>query len=363
MKVLFYISTIRGGGAARVMVNIANGIIGKECEVCFVTNFPADHEYELNRSIKRIVLESEENMRNVLSKNLNRIRVLHRILKAEQPDVSIAFMRENNFRLIVAAKGTKTKTIVSVRNDPTKEYPDKLSRKLANILYNKANGIVFQTEDAKAYFSKNIQNRSRIIFNQVDEKFYSENKALGEYIIACGRLSGQKNYPMMLKAFAGVLNEYPHERLRIYGEGDLKEELMELAKELNIEKSVQFMGFSTEMHEAYRRAKFLVMTSNYEGMPNVILEALASSVPVIATDCPCGGPRMVIRDGENGYLVPIEDCAEFESKMKSQISNVEKSIAMKEKAYLSAKAFTPSKVLVQWVQMIDAVYKIGRVEV
>lgn len=353
MKILFYISTIRGGGAARVMVNIANGIAEKGYEVCFVTNFADHHEYELNEKIKRFSLEEKENKGNVLIKNSSRIKALKKILKQEKPDVSVAFMRENNFRLLYAAKGLPVKTIVSVRNDPAKEYASRFSKKLANSLYKKADGIVFQTEDAKKAFPEEIQKKSRIILNQVDGKFFNENENDGEYLTACGRLSNQKNYPMMLKGFAEVLKEFPNEKLRIYGEGNLKDSLSKLAIELGIENSVSYMGFSTEMPEVYRNSKALLMTSDYEGLPNVVLEAMASSVPVISTDCPCGGPKMVIKNGENGYLVKVGDEKELADRLKSILSDEGRLKEMKKNAYKSAEAFQPERILKDWMDMIE----------
>ena len=348
MKILFYISTIRGGGAARVMVNLANGMTEEGNDIVFVTNFPADHEYNLADGIVRNNLEKIENKGNVVVKNITRIRALRRVLKREKPDISIAFMGENNFRLILAACGLPTKTIVSVRNDPAQEYPNLFSKTLARTLYKKADGIVFQTKDAQLFFPDKVQQKSRIIFNQVDDSFFQENDCKGEYIIACGRLSRQKNYPMLINAFAEVLKDYPNEILRIYGEGVLKDDLKQLTRDLKIDHSVEFMGFSTNMVEVYRKAKFLVMTSDYEGMPNVMLEALASSVPVISTDCPCGGPRMIIKDGENGYLIPPGDVTALATAICMMLDSPQMVSSMRKKAREKAECFSPAKVLLEW---------------
>ena len=353
MRILFYISTIRGGGAARVMINVANGLSKKDHVVLFVTNFPADLEYELESSIRRYNLETTENKGNTFSKNRTRIKVLRSIIAEERPDVAVSFMRENNFRLLISSKGLDVRTIVSVRNDPAKEYSSAVSKKLADILYKKADGIVFQTEDAKAAFPEEIQKKSVILFNQVDNRFFRKSKELGEYFVACGRLSRQKNYQMMIKAFAKLLEKHPDEVLRIYGEGPLKGELEDLVRELGIEGSVKFMGFSIDMPEVYNHSKLLVLTSAYEGMPNTMLEALASSVPVISTDCPCGGPRMVIKNGINGYLVPVDD---IDYLAKVWISLTDSDITnMKPEAYNTALAFAEDKVLNDWERYISLI--------
>ena len=358
MKVLFYISTIRGGGAARVMVNIANGLASNGHEVIFVTNFPANHEYELDGRIDRHILEAEESRSNALVKNLTRIKALKKIIRKNDPDVSIAFMRENNFRLMFASKGLRTKTVVSVRNDPAKEYPSKFSKMLAEYLYKKADGIVFQTEDAKKAFSSRVQEKSCIIFNQVDEKFFDDNPARGDYIAACGRLSKQKNYPMMLRGFAASVKTHPDEHLKIYGEGNLKEEMEGLARELGIQENVEFMGFSTDMKSVYKNAKLLVMTSDYEGMPNAVLEALASSVPVISTDCPCGGPKMIIEEGKNGYLVRTRDSEDFTAKLNAFLDlSDEQNRDMRNNAFQTGQKFSPPVILKDWTDMLGRILK------
>lgn len=353
MKILFYISTIRGGGAARVMTIIANGLAEKGFDVSFVTNFPADHEYDLKSEIRRYSLEAVENTGNKLTRNHTRIKKLRRILKNENPDVAVSFMGENNFRLLMAAAFMKVKTIVSLRNDPAKVYPTKLSRLFADLLYKRADKAVFQTNEARDFFSSKVQERSKIILNPVDKKFFYKSMEIGDYYVAAGRLSKQKNYPMMLNAFAEVLKVNPGERLRIYGEGGLKDELSDLTKELGIQDSVEFMGFSTDMPEALKHAKALVMTSDYEGLPNAVLEALASSVPVISTDCPCGGPRMVIENGINGYLVPVGDIGSL-AKVWCGLSP-EQILTMKDEAYKIACKFEPDSILQEWIDIILSV--------
>ena len=354
MKILFYISTIRGGGAARVMVNLANGLAVKH-NILLVTNFSDNHEYSTNSNIKRINLEPIEITGNVVKKNLKRIKALRQTIKKERPDVCIAFMRENNFRLIVASFCLHIKTVVSVRNDPAREYSGWGNRILANFLYSKADGVIFQTEEAKTWFKRKIQMRSQVIFNQVDDSFFFKNDCYGDYIMACGRISNQKNYPLLIKAFSNVIKNFPNEQLNIYGEGELKEDLKKMCEELQLEENVHFMGYNTDMQDIYRHAKFLVLTSNYEGLPNVLLEALASSVPVISTDCPCGGPKMIINNGENGLLVPLGDEKGLTNAMICLISDKNRLIQMRKNAFRSSERFKSENVLNVWNEYIASI--------
>lgn len=357
MKILFYISTIRGGGAARVMVNIANEMAERGYTICFVTNFRAEHEYVLNKQIKRCILEATESKSNVLTKNISRIIALNRVIKIEKPDVSIAFMKENNIRLMLASLGKTTKTIISVRNDPAREYPSKALKLFANFLFKNADGIVFQTEDAKREFPISIQRKSQVILNQVDERFFYSKKDRGEYFVACGRLSKQKNYPLMLSAFSEVLKVYPNEKLRIYGEGELRESLISMTEALKIADSVSFMGFTQNMEDVYRDAKILLMTSDFEGLPNVVMEAMAMGVICISTDCPCGGPRMLITNNVDGKLVPVNNKAQLVEAVLSVLGDSNMAYEMSNAARRSANRFKPSIIAQQWEDYIKLTSK------
>lgn len=352
MNILFYISTIRGGGAARVMVNLANSLIKRKHQVTLVTNFPDEHEYLLNNGINRINLEKEENKSNFLSRNIVRIVRLRKIIIKEKPDVCIAFMRENNFRLFLSTIYLNTKTLVSVRNDPEKEYPTIISRVLANCMYKKLDGIIFQTEEAQGKFSSCVKNKSKVLVNPIDEKFFNQVKENGEYLLACGRLSEQKNYPMMLNAFSKVLKKFPDESLRIYGDGRLKEYLISMSKELGIEKNVCFMNYNPDIEKIYRKAKLLLLSSDYEGIPNVVLEAIATGTPVVSTDCPCGGSRMIIEEGVNGYLVPCNKDNEFANAIIRLLSDEKLLQRLNKSTKNSSEKYQPERIINHWENYI-----------
>ena len=156
---------------------------------------------------------------------------------------------------------------------------------------------------------------------------------------------------MMLLAISEVHKVYPEEILLIYGEGEPKDDLVSLAKTLNIDEVVKFMGFSSDMKNVYKEAKLLVMTSDYEGMPNVMLEALASSLPVISTDCPCGGPKMMIKDGINGYLVPVGNSNMLSIRIKEMLTD-DYYLKLRGNAFMSAEVLNPDKVYALWKDFI-----------
>ena len=130
-----------------------------------------------------------------------------------------------------------------------------------------------------------------------------------------GRLNQQKNYPLLLEAFQEFSKKHGDYVLEIYGKGPLEQKVRDQINHLALEDRVVMKGFCANVHEAIREAAFFVMSSDFEGMPNALMEAMALGMPCICTDCPCGGPRMLIRDGENGLLVGVGQTDELAQAM------------------------------------------------
>lgn len=352
-KILFYMNSIHFGGAERVIVNLANKFSEKNYEVVFVTSFISNEEYTLNSKVRRFVLENKVLEQSFLKRNFFRTMKLRSLCKREKPDIVISFMAEPNFRAILATRFLRIKTLISIRNDPNKEYPTKLFRLVAKVLYPLASGCVFQTEDAKKWFDRRIQKKSKIILNHVDEKFYNVNFT-GERkdIVTVGRLEKQKNHKLLIEAFAKTASIFPNENLIIYGEGSLKKELVELSKKLNIEDKVIFKGETKEIHEKIKDAKIFVLSSDYEGLPNVVMEAMTLGVPVISTDCPCGGPRMLLDNNKNGILVKVSDVEEIASSIVRILRDSSFAELLGANAKKVAKEFEPNKIFEKWEKYI-----------
>lgn len=315
MKLLFYINTLGHGGAERVMVNLANrfSLFGHDCVL--VTSFSAEWEYPSAENVLRINLSSKKT-NGFIKRNFKLTKEIREIIKKEKPDSVISFMAEPNFRMLLATVGLKCRKIVSVRNDPDKEYPNALFKLLAKTLYKLADGVVFQTVDAQKWFPKYIQKKSRIIMNQVDDVFFNtqlqENR---KNIVTIGRLTAQKNHKMLIKAFYEISSQI-EDNLIIYGEGELREELEALVKELGLENRVFLPGTTKTVPDVLSKAKLFVLSSDYEGMPNALLEAMAMGVPCISTDCPCGGPREIFAGLSENHLVDVGDTVKMSKAIK-----------------------------------------------
>jgi glycosyltransferase involved in cell wall biosynthesis len=317
-----------------------------------VTSFPLEWEYAYNENVKRINL-FDNKIDGFLKRNMSLTKALRKTIKSEKPEVVISFMAEPNFRMLLATVGVKCRKIISIRNDPNREYPNFVFKLLAKTLYNLADGVVFQTEDAKKWFPKSIQKKSRIIMNQVDDVFF--NTPLEEErhdIVTIGRLTAQKNHKMLIKAFSMIASEID-ENLIIYGDGELRGELEMLVKELHLENRVSLPGVTKNVPEVLSKAKLFVLSSDYEGMPNALMEAMAMGLPCISTDCPCGGSRDVLSGLEKKCLVEVENSKKMADAIKKTLNEIKQtndgfSMTVKSKA----KSFSKEIVLASWISYI-----------
>ena len=350
MKLLFYINSIGHGGAERVMVNLANSFSSKGYETVLVTSSPSSWEYSCFENVKRVNLFNVR-ICGFFRRNFNLLKALRKVIKNEKPDAVISFMAEPNFRMLIATAGLKCRKIISVRNDPAREYPNLLFKFLAKTLYNLADGVVFQTEDSKKWFPKSIQKKSRIIMNQVDDIFF--NTPLAEDrrdIVTTGRLTAQKNHKMLIRAFSQIVDEI-EDNLIIYGEGELRGELEELVKTLGLEGRVFLPGPTKNVPEVLSKAKIFVLSSDYEGMPNSLLEAMAMGLPCISTDCPCGGPKKMLQDIGESFLVPVGDSNVLALSLKNVLKSINYN-SIYEMSSLKMQEYKKEIVFEKWLRYI-----------
>ncbi|MCD7716795.1 MAG: glycosyltransferase [Lachnospiraceae bacterium] len=211
--------------------------------------------------------------------------------------------------IIPALRGTNIPYIISERNDPMNFAGKKITKFLYQLCMKNANGVVFQTKDVQKYYKGRINGKNRVIYNPLIIEEFPDNLSdkKNKTIVTVGRLHPQKNQQLLIKAFYEVYKKYPEYRLEIYGEGESRKELETLINRLNMQEHIFLMGVKPNVLEYVNRAEIFVLSSNYEGMPNSLIEALALGIPCVSTNCPCGGPRELIHDHVNGSLVPVND--------------------------------------------------------
>ncbi len=363
-KIMFHLNSLGKGGAERVVSLLAGMFAEDGVETVIATEWNEKEEYVLHEKVKRIhvgLTEGEE-MASRLAKQWFRIRNLRKAIISEKPDLVISFCVKANYRAMIATRGLHIPVVASVRNDPKIDYVGTKNQIMNKLFLNRADGCVFQTEEAKVFFDRVLQNKSAIISNPIEEKFLSaERKEPQKKIVNVGRLVEQKNQMLLIKAFEKLLKKHPDYQLALYGAGDeddYKKELLEYIEKKGegLKEAVHFMGLSSSLEEEIADAAMFVLSSDYEGMPNALMEAMAMGLPVISTDCPCGGSRYWITHKETGQLTAVDDVDQLTESMVFYIENTEMARQIGLNARERMKEATLDKIYLQWKNYLEKLF-------
>ena len=362
MRIVFFIGSLNNGGAERVISNISNYISSHfNDKVSIILNSDKRIGYDISNKIKLYCLDDKK-YHNWFFRNVNRICNLRKFINELNPDIIISFLPEQNFRVLILKKMKliNSKIIISIRNDPKFEYPNNLYKLLVKLLYNKANGIVFQTQEAKEYFSDKIQKKSKIIPNPINEKFINKkfHGVREKNIVSVGRLEEQKNHKLLIQAYSELpTNLKSQYKFIIYGEGSLKEVLQKQIKELNCEKNIILKGKVKNIEEKIYKDSIFVLSSNYEGMPNSLMEAMALGLACISTNCSSGGPNVLINNKKNGILINVGDRKQLKKALLELINDNKYMEKISINSIESMKEYLPEKINKIWKDYIDKIYK------
>ena len=344
MRVAFVNGSISGGGAERVTANLCNALAAEGVEIHLLTESAKEGEYPLDPGIHRAELLTMHLLSDVW-----RVRSY---LQQQAIDVVVGMGIYMNLVLCLANVCLRTRVIISERNDPRHDALSWKTRLLRTLVYGRADGYVFQTAEERDYYGASIRQRSTIIGNLLRDglPWRAEEHALA--LVAAGRLMPQKNYPLMLRAFQLVHARHPEYVLRIYGQGIEEPHLRALTEELGIAGQVIFEGFQLDVHRAMRDGDIFVMTSDFEGMPNALMEAMAMGFPVVSTDCYGGGPRALTQNGQCGLLAQMGDAQDIADKICWLIEHPEEKEQMGQKAKNVRERYGLESILRAWKEFL-----------
>ena len=355
MKMMINIIGLGKGGAERVVSVLANKLINKY-DIDILVNTENNIAYKINPKVKIISLD-EKRIKLTFIRNLKRIVNSSKIIKEEKPDIIISFLPVPSYRVLFLKRNIgNIPIIIADRNDPKREYKSFINKIAMKILYKKADGFVFQTMEQKEYFEKSIKENSRIIYNPIKDEFISDDNGKikkEKTIISVGRLTEQKNHKMLINAFSNIIKNFPDYTLKIYGEGNLEESLKKQITDLKLQDKVLLCGVSNNIKNELQKSEIFVLPSNYEGMPNVLIEAMAVGLPVISTDCPCGGPRELIQNGVNGILIPVNDEKSMQQSIELLIKNEDVASKIGNEAKKIKELLNSNKIVEQWEEYIE----------
>ena len=320
--VVFAIGSLQGGGAERVVSVWASALAEKGYRVSVVVYSRLDNEYPIDSRVNVYPIASSEKECNDFSL-FKRLRCFRSALKKLKPDVVISFLPVMQVYIALASIGLRIPRFETLRNNPWEARI--LKTKFAKLwlrCFKTCDALILQSKDQKAFFNEAVQKRAVVIPNPINSLYIENQKT--EYcashrVVAAGRLTEQKNYQMMIDAIKIVSNDYSDVSLHIYGIGELENQLRDYINNKNLENHVKLMGRSSELYNVYKEADLYVMSSDYEGMPNALAEAMAIGLPCISTDCKTG-PRDLIDDDETGFLVPCNDAVALAEKIKRVFS-------------------------------------------
>lgn len=334
-RVLFVVPFLSGGGAERVVSVWTSELAKLNCDVHLLVFYRLEDEYPLDT---KVVIHSIEKNGKIVYDSLTKwqkLKALRQALKEIRPDVVLPFVTHVGIMVSIAKIGLPLKVIETIRIDPRYSPQKCIFRWLRNISIFFSNRCIVQNITQLNYFPKFMQKKISVFSNPIANEFLEKGKEFTERriqrVVAIGRLEKQKNYPMLISAFSKILKSNIDLYLDIYGEGSLQRELNNLINCLNLHDRVFLCGRTKEIATVLRRYDLFILSSDAEGMPNSLMEAMAVGLPCISTNCPTG-PADIIEDGVNGILIPVGDEDALIKAITKMVENVNNAIEIGRKA-------------------------------
>lgn len=341
------------GGAERQVITLGNQMAYRGHEVHMLLLSDDKIKYPLSDKIKvHSLLYAEKG--NTINKILNRRRALISKLKELKCDVIVNFNFQSAYLLTLFKTKDIGKVIYSERGDPgDKEYKGLMGLIRKSVLH-KIDGYVFQSQGAREYFNDGyVNDHSVVIPNACFLPQSVPSSKRSKRIVSVGRLSAQKNQSVLIKAFAKVSTEFPDYILQIFGDGELRDELIMLIRNLGIENKVKLMGTTSNLSEAIKDASLFVLSSDYEGIPNALIEAMALGLPCVSTDCKPGGAKTLISNDVDGIITPIQDIEALANAMGFMLSHPDEAVRMAINATEITNRLAPEVIYHEWEQFIE----------
>lgn len=326
-KITLFINSLAGGGAEGVCVNVANGL--------------ADHGWQVNLLVlhtnNSAYLKRVSHKVNLVVLGVDHARhaplPLLRYIRQHKPEKMLVFNYELAVLTVMLRSLFRFKTKIIARNINTfsknTTQPQGIWRRyivtpLINHFYGQCDHIINQCQamrDDLISVFPHLADKTSVIYNPVAKHVEDYAKAHDltqvekqDYLLCVGRLEKQKAFHYAIEGFAGIANDFPTLRLKIVGQGSLDQSLKQCAQDFCVADRVDFEGFQADMIPYYLHAKATLLTSLYEGFPNVLIESITLGTPVVAFDCP-SGPREIIQEGVNGYLVEYLSVIDIKDKL------------------------------------------------
>lgn len=305
------------------------------------------------------LVRASRHLGEAIRHNFRRVKAIRRTIIERRPDVVISFQDSTNVIALLAASGLAIPVVISQRVHPAHHDIGRIWTLARRLIYRRADVVVAQTEDVAVWLSTfTPRERISVIPNFVEspQKRTGGNTANGTgcghadgllWIAAAGRLVRQKGFDLLLAAFARTSARFAEWRLVIYGDGPERATLERLARTLGIASRVTFAGQVKDLMTHIHEAQLFVLSSRFEGFPNVLLEAMACGMPVVSFDCD-SGPRDIIRHGVDGLLVPAQNTDALASALERLMADEGERHRFATRAVEVRKRFSPERIVSCW---------------
>lgn len=361
MRIGFLISNLSAGGAERATSSLANYFSQHGHEVEIITFKDSDSFYTLEDKVTHLRLGFDEIALSLSLKRifgaLKRMFKIRSFIKKRKLDVLIGMSFSMTWYTVFATKFTKTKSVGTERNNPYKYKATKINSFLRKFFYKFCDGYVFQTKKSSLFFTDKLKKRDIIIpnaiFNETVYKLTVPEKR-EKLICAVGRLNEQKRFDILIDAFASIAEKIPEHRMIIFGEGDLRKELEERVASYSLEERIFLPGTDPEAVKVVNHADVFVLSSDLEGMPNVLMEAMAMGVPCVSTRCDMG-PEELIENEKNGLLVDVGSTQQIAQAMFGIIKNPDLSEKLSSNARELIRTHSIDAISEKWLNFLKSI--------
>lgn len=361
MNIGFLINDLNAGGAERAAVSLSNYFVNNGNSVEIITFRSGESFYPLDKGVSVSCADFDEIEHTASVKRLlgsvQRMFRLRKFIKSKKLDVLVGMSFSMTWYAVFASIFTKTKAIGTERNNPYRYKATKLNTILRKLFYYLCGGYIFQTEKSAGFFTKKLRKKDIIIPNAIfNETVYElEPPQKREKVIcAVGRLAEQKRFDLLIDAFNQINEKYPEYSLVIFGEGELRDSLEAQCEKLKLTEKVYMPGTNPQAVRLVNRTGVFVLSSDLEGMPNALMEAMAMGVPCVSTRCDMG-PEELIRDGENGLLVDTGSSAQIADAVMRIIKNPELADKLSRNGRKMIETHSIDKICRTWLEFLQKI--------
>jgi len=347
--IMFTINSSRSGGAGKILRFVAETSVNYFQRVYVVSIL----ENGINKTLNGVNYIYLNNSHKI--KGFWRFKATIQIRKQISelaPDIVCSFLSDVSVITMIAQYKKKSKFITAERGDPNSI--GKIWQLLSKIAYKRSDLCIFQTQGAYDFY--NIKGRVKIIPNpfipssEIDPYFGKREKT----IVSAGRFVEQKGFDILIKAFSYINNLYPDYELYIYGDGPLRKKYKKIIDQLDIEKNVFLPGYKDNLALLIRKAGIFVLPSRFEGIPNVLIEAMSLGIPTISTNCSPGGPAFLTDNGRRGRLISVNSVDELVIAILDLIDNKDFTSAYSKMGLEVRSLLNPEAIKELWVEAFRA---------